>query len=169
MFLGMSLTLRMMILSQWKDLFFSSVDHVFPSVHWNKQKMKHWFSESTIKLIRRKKHLYREYKRSGNPATLRKYKSTSNLVRSKCRQETAFHSNLVCQQSHTNPKQFWRWINTVKGYRDPIPPLHNCGNTITKDSEKASLFNKYFCSVFTQENTSNLDSLTPDSSHSTYH
>ena len=44
-----------------------------------------------------------------------------------------------------------------------IPPLHNCGNTITKDSEKAS-FNKYFCSVFTQENTSNLDSLTPDSS-----
>jgi len=48
---------------------------------------------------------------------------------------------------------------------DPIPPLHNCGNTITKDPEKASLFNKYFCSVFTQENTFNLDSRTPDSTH----
>jgi len=65
----------------------------------------------------------------------------------------------------SNPKQFWRWINTGKGYREPIPLLHNCGNTITKDSEKASLFNKYFCSVFSQENTSNLDSLTPDSIH----
>ena len=41
--------------SQWKDLFFSAqVDYVFPSVRWNKRKMKHWFSESTIKLIHRK-------------------------------------------------------------------------------------------------------------------
>ena len=144
--------------SQSKDLFFLSVDHVFPSVQWNKWKMKHWFSGSTIKLIRRKKHLYHQYKRSGNPATLRKYKSTSNIVRSKCRQETAFHSNLVCQQSHTSCKQFWRRINTVQGYHDPIPPLHNCGNKITKDSEKASLLNFY---------TSNLDSLTPDSSRPT--
>ena len=49
--------------SQWKDLFFFAVDYVFPSVRWNKRKMKHWFSESTLRLIHRKKHLYREYKR----------------------------------------------------------------------------------------------------------
>jgi len=82
--------------------------------------MKHWFSDSTIKLIHKKKSLYREYKRSGNPATLNKYKHLSNLVHSKCRQDTIAHSNLVCKQSHANPKQFWRRINSVKGYRDPI-------------------------------------------------
>ena len=70
----------------------------------------------------------------------------------------------MCKQSYANPKQFWRWINSVKGYRDPIPALHNSGTTVTKDSAKASLFNKYFSSVFTKEDTSNLDSLTPEAS-----
>ena len=102
--------------SQWKDLFFSAVNYVIPSVFWSKCKMKHWFSDSTIKLIHREKQLYCAYKCSGNPATLKKYKSVSNLIRSKCHQETASHSNLVCQQSHSNPKQFWRWANTLKGY-----------------------------------------------------
>ena len=73
----------------------------------------------------------------------------------------------MCRQSNTDPKQFWRWINTVKGYRNPIPPLRDCGNTITEDSDKASLFNKYFCSVFTKVNTANLDSLISESSHPT--
>ena len=65
--------------------------------------MKHWFSESTIKLIHKKKALYREYKRSGDLVTLNKYKRLSNLVCSKCRQDTIAHSNLVCQHSHSNP------------------------------------------------------------------
>ena len=92
--------------SQWKDLFFSAVNYAIPAVSWSKKKMKYWFSDSTIKLIHKKKQLYRSYKRSGNPTTLRQYKAISNLVRSKCRQETIAHSNLVCHQSNTNPKQF---------------------------------------------------------------
>ena len=92
--------------SQWKDLFFSAVNYVVPTVRWNRRKTMHWFSESTIKLIliHKKKQLYREYKRSGSSVTLKKYKSISNLVRLKCRQGTINHSNLVCQQSHSNPK-----------------------------------------------------------------
>jgi len=129
-------------------------------VKWSRRKLKHWFSDSAIKLIHKKKALYCEYKHSGNPTTLNKYKHLSNLVRSKCRQDTIAHSNLVCKQSNANPKQFWRWINSV----NPIPALHNSGITVTKDSDKASLFNKYFCSVFTKEDTSNLDSLIPETS-----
>ena len=55
----------------------------------------------------------------------------------------------------------------MKGYWNPIPPLHDCENTITDDPDEASLFNKYFCSAFTKESTANLDSLTSVSSHST--
>ena len=66
--------------SKWKDLFFSAVNYVVPTVHWRKRKMKHWFSESTIKLIHKKKKLYHEYKCSGNSDTLCKYKHLSNLV-----------------------------------------------------------------------------------------
>ena len=55
----------------------------------------------------------------------------------------------------------------MKGYRNPIPALHDSGNTVTKDFDKASLFNNYFCSVFTKENISYLDSLYPESSKPT--
>ena len=41
--------------SQWKDLFFSTVNYKIPIVRWNKRKMKHYFSDSAIKLIHKKK------------------------------------------------------------------------------------------------------------------
>ena len=55
----------------------------------------------------------------------------------------------------------------MKGYHNLIPPLHDSGNTVTKDLDKASSFNQYFCSVFTKENISNLDLLIPESPHPT--
>ena len=58
-------------------------------------------------------------------------------------------------------------IPPLHDYGNPIPPLHDYGNTITEDPDKASLFNKYFCSVFTNENTANLGSLISESSHPT--
>ena len=48
--------------TQWKDLFFSAVNYMVPSLCWKKRKIKHWFSKLTIKLIHKKKHLYRAYK-----------------------------------------------------------------------------------------------------------
>ena len=37
--------------SQWKGLFFSAINYVVPTIRWSRRKLKHWFSESTIKLI----------------------------------------------------------------------------------------------------------------------
>ena len=71
------------------------------------------------------------------------------------------------QQCHSNPRQFWQWINSLKGYRCPIPPLRDSRIVFTKDSDKATLFNRYFCSVFTKEDCSNLHTLTPGTSHLT--
>ena len=153
--------------SQWKHLFFSAIDYVVPTIRWSRYKLKHWFSRDTIKLIHQKKTLYHEYKNSGNPTLLKKYRSHSNLVRMATRRDTARHSDIVSRQCHSNPKQFWQWINSLKGYRSPIPPLHDSGAVFVDDSDKATLFNNYFCSVFTKENCSNLHTLTPEVSHPT--
>jgi len=47
----------------------------------------------------------------------------------------------------SNPKKLWRWINSVKGYRRPLPPLQE-DTLIVDDDAKATAFNKYFQSVF---------------------
>ena len=53
-------------------------------------------------------------------------------------------TQMRCLNSHSNPRQFWQWINSLKGYHCPIPPLHDSGIVFTKDSDKATLFNRYF-------------------------
>ena len=51
-------------------------------------------------------------------------------------------------------KIFWNWINKIRGCRNPIPPINHKDQTVTCDSTKANLFNKYFISVFTKEDLS---------------
>ena len=83
-------------------------------------------------------------KNSGNSNVLKKYKSLSNIptyvVRMASREDTAHLSDAVSQHCHSNPKQFWQWINSLKGYRSFIPPLHDSGAVFVKDSDKALLF-----------------------------
>ena len=41
--------------SQWRDLFLSVADSCIPKVKWRRHKMKHWFTDHTLQLIRRKR------------------------------------------------------------------------------------------------------------------
>jgi len=78
---------------------------------------------------------------------------------------TELHASKVCYVEsitanlHHSQKPFWNWINKVKGCCTLIPSLVCNSNVVTSDSIKATLFNDYFVSVFTQEDVSNLEEL----------
>ena len=97
-------------------------------------------------------------KRSKSPQTIAKYKRLSNLVQFKTRLEAQQLATSFSKSYSSNPKQLWRWINSVKGYRRPLPPLH-VDTLIVDDDAKATTFNQYFQSVFTVETLSDLSSL----------
>ena len=137
--------------SQWKNIFIQVADASIPKVRWRKRKLKHWFSPLTIKLIRRKRKIYLRLLRQPSPALSDKYRKISNLVRSKTREDTRSYVESLSKLSSTNPKLFWRWINTSKMNRSIIPPVHHNGNVIYDDTAKARIFNDHFCSVFTNE------------------
>ena len=63
------------------------------------------------------------------------------------------------QHINDNPKKFWNFLNSVKGRRHPIPPLKQNDALISDDSDKATIFNKYFHSVFTVENCKDVPNL----------
>ena len=42
---------------------------------------------------------------------------------------------------HSIPRGFMRWMNSVKRFRTPIPPLSHAGGDVADDTEKASVFN----------------------------
>ena len=108
-----------------------------------KQKLKLWFSHLT-KSTGCTRHL--------NPIPLQHSTiSIENSVMLCIWDDTIKHSVSVSASYHSNPKRFWRWINLVKRFRTPIPPLSHTGHNISDDAEKANVFNQYFCSVFTKE------------------
>ena len=51
---------------------------------------------------------------------------------------------------------FWRWLKNIRGRSASVPNLKYMGNVVTAAVDKAKVFNAYFCSIFTRENSSNL-------------
>ena len=121
--------------------------------------MKHWFSSETIHLIRVKRRIYRQMKQCGSDLLKHKYKAISNLVRSQTRKDTATHVSNLSSLHFVNSKKFWNFLNSVKGRRHPIPPLKQNDTLISDDYDKASIFNRYFHSVYAVECGDNVSNL----------
>ena len=57
----------------------------------------------------------------------------------------------------SNPKRFWHYVNSKTKIKSSVPNINlPDGNVATTDFEKASAFNTYFSSVFTNEDLNNL-------------
>ena len=145
--------------AMWKDLYLSAIDQTVPKLKWNRRKVKHWFSNDTISLIHKKRKLYMKMKQCMSPNLVTKYRHISNLVRSRTRTDTKNQAITLSNCFHTAGKKFWQWVNSVKRYRASLPPLLDGDTFIMSDTAKADLFNRYFYSVFTDEDCSNLSSL----------
>ena len=144
----------------WKDLFFCAADSAIPKVRWKKSKVKHWFTDETIHLIKMKCRLYnRMVKNPSSDFIKSKYKQLSNLVQSRTRQDTESHVSSLSSQYSDSPKPFLRWLNSSKGGRSPIPTLLHNNAKVTEDSQKAEAFNTYFSSVFTVDDGSDVSKL----------
>ena len=143
--------------SMWKDLFLSAIDSTIHKTKWKSRKVKHWFSPSTINLIYKKRKLYRSMCKQPTPANKLRYRTVSNLVRTLTRSDTKKRA-LNLSQTPT-VKKFWSWVNSVKRHRTCLPPLQLDATVVTDDCTKANMFNNYFYSVFTNEDTTHLKAL----------
>ena len=145
--------------TMWKDLYLSTIDQTVPKLKWHCRKVKHWFSHDTISLIHKKHKLYKVMKLSASPNAIAKYRYISNLVHTKTRTDAKNKASTLSNCFRTAAKKFWQWVNSVKRYRMSLPPLLAGDVRITDNHAKADLFNRYFYSVFTDEDCSDLNSL----------
>jgi len=79
-------------------------------------------------------------KRSKSPQTIANYKHLSNLVRFKTRIEAQQLADSFSKFYSFNLKQLWRWINSVKGYRRPLPPLQGDTLIVDNDAKATTVF-----------------------------
>ena len=98
-------------------------------------------------------------KLNASPNAHVKYHYISNLVQSKTRADAKNKAITLSNCFHTATKKFWQWVNSVKRYCVSLPPLLAGDISVTDDCAKADLFNRYFHSVFTVKDCSNLSLL----------
>ena len=114
------------------------------------QHRKH-YPKYIIKLMQKKRKLWRKYRRSKSPKNKEAYIS----VAKKCRTEIYKHDVKIETEiiSSRNLGLFYKHINKSLSTRSGVGALKDsCGSLLTDDHKKAELLNDFFCSVGTIDN-----------------
>ena len=80
-----------------------------------------------------------------------------NTLRSYTRQLRHEFELGICNDTGSNPKRFWQYVNSRLNTKSTINDLVGESNEcVSDDIDKAELLNNYFCSVFTSEDSNSL-------------
>ena len=110
-----------------------------------------WINTKIRKLLRRKKRVYKQAKKSGKWNNYR-------FSQKECRREmrkaewTFINSSIEKGLQEHNSKPFWRYVKSRRQDSVGVAPLKNGPNLHSDSASKARLLLNQFCSVFTKDN-----------------
>lgn len=101
---------------------------------------------------------WRKYMRTRSEDDYRKYTRLRNKLRNMTRGAHKRVEKSVVMEAKSNPKKFWRYVNSKTKTRGVIPELkiNDQGDTTKSDMEKAETLSKFFSSVYTPETNEDL-------------
>ena len=110
-----------------------------------------WFNREIAAAISERKGLYRAAKADPSPRADLLLARQRRLVKSLVRRAKAGEEQRVALACKDNPKEFYSYVNRHK-VRKPLGPLQDdTGELVTDKAGIARIFNRYFSSVFTDE------------------
>ena len=148
--------------AMFKDVLFKTADQCIPKSIIRPKKGLYWLSRETLKLVHKKRGIYRLAIRSSNPDHFRKYRRISNMVRKATRFDHKLHLESITSNLHNDQRAFWRWLKNARKKSSNISCLRFNNTIICSPVKISDSFNQYFSSVFTSENISNLSVLDSD-------
>ena len=98
---------------------------------------------------------------SQHPNDWLRYKALKKQAQKTCRETHDKYTNDMLTNDNNNPKRFWNFIKSRKKDSTGVAPLKKDGLTFSDSLNKANIMGVQFCSVFTQEDTSELPDLGP--------
>ena len=111
-----------------------------------------WMNEETLKSLKRKRTKWKKFKYCRTPQNRELYAQARSEAKRKVKEAKRDYEKEVANKSKSNPKVFWKFVQSKTKVRDEIKCIEdNDGDIHTDDSTKAELLNSYFTSVFTKE------------------
>ena len=126
-----------------------------------------WFSHDISKAIRNRNILYKEKKRHNNSSSIESYTNARREVKRLIKTAKRNYEINIAKESTTNPKKFYKYINSKKNLKSGIGPIVNeDGQLITDNKDIATALNNFFSSVFTKSGCTPLPNATISTTNS---
>ena len=124
------------------------------------RKQPSWWKLDIKHSIKRRNLAHKRAKSSNNPNNRREHVEACRLVKRTIRAAKRQKEASIARFSKTNPKAFFSYINEHRIIKDSIGPLKDSDDVLcTGERSIANVLNKYFNSVYTDENTNYIPDL----------
>ena len=114
-----------------------------------------------MRLIRKKRRLWRFYttdpRAKEDYNQFEAYKKVQKEVQTAVKNAKRNYERKLAKDCKRNPKAFWSYMKKKTSNRVSVGPLKDDQDKLVTDSkEQANILNRWYCSVFTREDTSNV-------------
>ena len=147
-----------------KNTITKGTDLFIPVINLNKTEKNKppWLSTSIKKSVKKKYKLFKRYLESKSSSAYHDYIQVRNEVNKLVKNAKYNHEKKIADECKGNPKAFWKYINSFKKCKECVPPLKRKDASLaTDDAEKADMLIKYFSSVLTNEDITNIPHIKP--------
>ena len=116
-----------------------------------------WLTREIVRLVRRKKRAWKLTQTHGTQDNINNYKKLEKEVTVKVRSAKRGMEKKLAYSGENNQKTFANYIKSKTKAHTGIGPLKDSdGRLVTDEKEMSEKLNKFFASVFSRENTSNI-------------
>ena len=139
--------------SQTKKIVNSLIDQHVPMKKPKKKKAV-WLTRKALKAVRRKHKAWRKYQKRKTIESKQHYKKCQTEAKQETRIAKRDFEKKLAENIKTDPKSFYAYVRSKQKVKDAVGPLKNDdGETLQSGQETADALNRFFASVFTNEDT----------------
>ena len=136
------------------------IEKHIPKKRYLSKKKPPWMGRDLDKKIKKKHQAWDKYKRNKSKENWENYTHFRNIATNSVNDAKKKFEHKIIHEVKTNPKNFWNYVKYKTKTKSNIAGLeNNQGDIVNEDKQKAEIFNQYFSSVFTDEETSNIPSI----------
>lgn len=110
-----------------------------------------WMNEEALAKVRKKSAAYKRYLETKEGKDYREYAKARNQARWASRRAKIEFEKKIAQESKTNPKSFYKYVNSKLKVKTGVAELDTDEGKASTNKEKAEVLNSFFTSVFTRE------------------